>query len=161
MVEMSDSDFWVNTATSQDIRRDTTSDFYNVGLKLFKSNAIYDAILNNDKIVARIDDVYGTNTVTLYDDNETNEIEAECSCVFGNSYIYCPHLVAALLYVSKNIGDLKDKEQLRVDTVDYSRNVIPQEKLLDFLSTQLVDNPPLYQTFLEKFSLENVRVPRN
>lgn len=161
MVEMSDDDFWAVTIASQDIRRDTTSDFYNVGLKLFKTNAVYNAILNNDKIVAQIDDVYGTNIVTLYDDIKNNEIDAECSCVFGNSYIYCPHLVAALLHVSKNIGDLKDEEQLRKDTVDYSRNVIPQEKLLDFMSTQLLDDPQLYQIFLKQFNLENVRVPRN
>lgn len=161
MVEMSDDDFWVIPVTPQDIKQDTTQDFYNVGLKLFKANAVYDAVLNNNKIVAHIDDVYGTNTVTLSDDIENNEIDAECSCVFGNSYIYCPHLVAALLHISKNIGDLKDEEQLRIDTVNYSRNAISQEKLLDFMSTQLLDNPSLYQTFLKKFNLDNVRIPRN
>lgn len=159
-MDISDDEYWNTPMNLQDIKRNTSSDYYNIGHKLYKADAIFDIILSNHKILAQLEDSYGMSFVMVTDEGD-GEIAAKCSCVFGNSYTYCPHVVAVLLHVSKNLGDLKDQEQLRVDTVNYSMNTISQETLLNFISSELLNNPPLYQKFLKKFNLVNARIPRN
>lgn len=159
-METPDERPWTVPITLQDIKQGANEGFYYYGRHISNTATIHNPILRDRHIFLEVEDIFNTNVVTLSDVGH-GKIDAVCSCEFGEDEKYCPHSVAALFYVSKNLDDLKNEEDLCMDTVNYAINAISYEKLLDFLRTQLLNDMSLYQKFIKKFNLKDVRMSQN
>lgn len=156
MVELSNNDAF--SFSLNDIKQQTLSSYYREGRNLLRDISPEDVFKLDDKIVVEIDDGYEFHAVTLR--AKKKKIKISCDCFFSYTGS-CPHAAAALLYISKHLGDLKFEEQLRRDTIDYAISNISHEKLLDYFGTQLKRRPSQYKRFLKKFNLQNVQIPQN
>ena len=118
-----------------------------------------DAWINKDVIHVTIETYDEDISVKLRDKQEG--VRGSCDCYQSKMGYWCWHVMAAMLYVADNMNELKEKHDVRMESVDYFMSHVSHKKILNFVSKQLKEDTDFYNLFVEHLGLQNVHMPRN
>ena len=150
---------WAYFPDRQEIRRNSMPQNYAIAEDCHRNGMAERTGMTSNSVSVRVSRRNEAHIVTIT--SSEGAVGGSCTCPDGLGGWECWHLVAALLYVSENIEDIRDAEEERRDAVDYFMGNLPQARILNFVSRQLKDDPALYDRLVRDLKLQNARVPRN
>jgi len=132
----------------KDIKKLCTETSFVRGLEYFHMGNVTNLEQFGNKITATVE---GTRdyTVTIRTDKKT--ITATCTCPYDWGG-YCKHIVATLIALSENYPDIKKDKDKKEKKIMKILNNLSFDKLKDFLTSELKNNPPLRNHFTIYFS---------
>jgi uncharacterized Zn finger protein len=128
--------------TIEKIQSLCTEGSFERGLKYFREGRVEKIAVLGNTIKAL---VVGTHKyrVTIHSDDD---FKAQCNCPYDGGG-YCKHIVATLIALSKNYGEINGKRKKEEDAINIILNSVSLEELKEFLRKEFKEDPKLKTHF--------------